>query len=132
MATNHASTEPQKQPVPSQPALSWTWVLQRFTAILLVVFLGGHLWVEHFMNTNVAVVTERLRNGIFVVLDTGLLVTVVYHGLNGLHGIVKETWEWARSRWVLYFLLVLGLVTGFWGMDILWAFLYHHPFLVIG
>ncbi len=132
MATEHVSTEPPVHSEPLQPAVSWAWVLQRFTAILLVVFLGGHLWVEHFMNTSVAVVTERLRNGIFVVLDVGLLVTVVYHGLNGLHGILKETWDGARARWVLYFLLILGMFTVFWGMDILWAFLYHHPFLVIG
>ncbi len=132
MATEKVSSESIQAKHDLASSVSWSWILQRFTGILLLVFLGGHLWVEHFMNTSVHVVTSRLRNGIFVVLDAGLLITVVYHGLNGLHGILQETWAVARSWWFRYLVWALGLVTMCWGMDILWAFLYRRPFLVIG
>ncbi len=84
------------------------------------------------MNTSVQVVSARLRSGIYLVLDTGLLVSVVYHGLNGLYRIVQETWAGARTRWFFYLMGAFGLFTVVWGLDILWAFLYHRPFLVIG
>lgn len=131
MATEEMNPDSINQDQPRAP-IAWSWILQRFTGILLLVFLGGHLWVEHTMNTSVQVVSARLRNGIYMVLDTGLLVTVVYHGLNGLYRIVQETWTVARSRWFFYWVGALGIFTVVWGLDILWAFVYHRPFLVIG
>lgn len=132
MATEHVTSDTTENRNPPATPLAWSWILQRFTGIVLLVFLGGHLWAEHAMNTSVHVVTARLRSGIYMVLDTGLLVTVVYHGLNGLYRILKETLAVARMRWFVYLMGVFGLLTVVWGLDILWAFVYHRPFLVIG
>lgn len=114
---------------PSTPPVSWAWILQRFSGLLLLVFLAGHLWVEHFMNARVNVIASRLTHGIYDTLDMGLLIVVVYHGLNGLRGILKETLP-GRAVWLDYTLSCLGIVTVVWGIDILWAFWYHRPFLI--
>ncbi len=114
---------------PSAPLVSWAWILQRFSGLLLLVFLVGHLWVEHFMHARVDLIVARLAHGLYDVLDVGLLITVVYHGLNGLRGILKETLP-GRATWLDYALSCLGIVTVVWGLDILWAFWYHRPFLI--
>ncbi len=128
MATER--TEPRIDQEPLYVPVSWGWVLQRVSAVLLVVFVGGHLWVEHYMNTSTAEVTRRLSHWVFAGLDIGLLVSVVFHGLNGLYSILREALH-GSPRWLAGVLWGLGIFTVFWGTDILWAFLYYRPFLVL-
>jgi succinate dehydrogenase / fumarate reductase cytochrome b subunit len=115
-------------------AESWGWVLQRFTGVLLLVFLGGHLWVEHFLHVGQLIryraVVVRLSRWLYAFLDFGLLAAVVYHGLNGLRRVLLERFPGAR-RWIGAALLALGLLTWAWGADILSAFLYHRAWLVL-
>jgi succinate dehydrogenase/fumarate reductase cytochrome b subunit len=55
----------------------------------------------------------------------GLLVVVVFHGLNGLRNILNE---WRPSKRLDAALVLVGITTVLWGLDILWAFWYHRPF----
>lgn len=130
MATNSKQRDfkPEEKP---RIQVSWSWMLQRFTGILLLVFVGGHLWVEHFMNTTTNIVSLRLSHWIYSFLDLGLLVIVVYHGLNGLRSIIKEYMMTNYNVWIDVFLWILGIFTIIWGLDILWAFWYHHPFFIV-
>ena len=129
-AESPIKNQPESRETPSVP-VSWVWILQRFSALLLLVFLGGHLWVEHFMNTSVHVVDTRLTHVVYDSLDIGLLVIVLYHGLNGLRGIIQEMLPEGRGGWLTYAICCLGLITFVWGLDILWAFWYHRPFLTL-
>jgi succinate dehydrogenase hydrophobic anchor subunit len=113
---------------------SWGWVLQRFTGVLLLVFLGGHLWVEHFLHVGEIIryraVVVRLSHWLFAFVDFGLLAAVVYHGLNGLRRVLVEHFPAYRGP-VGAALLAAGVLTWAWGADILSAFLDHRPWLVL-
>lgn len=127
----HLPREGEDQP---PVGVSWSWILQRFTGVLLLVFLGGHLWVEHFMHVGQLVrfrlVLIRLSHWLYDGVDLGLLVTVVYHGLNGLRAIIREAAP-VGMAWLEPALWGLGILTVVWGADILWAFWYHRPFLIL-
>lgn len=131
MAAESPIKIPSESEITSSPPVSWTWILQRFSGLLLLVFLGGHLWVEHFMNTSAAVVARRLTHVVDDSLDIGLLVIVLFHGLNGLRGIIQEMLPQGRGGWLNYAIFALGAITVGWGLDILWAFWYHQPFLTL-
>ncbi len=129
-AESPIKTSPESEKTSSTP-VSWAWILQRFSGLLLLVFLGGHLWVEHFMNTSATVVASRLTHVVDDSLDIGLLISVLYHGLNGFRGIIQEMLPEGRGAWLNYAVFGLGLITVVWGLDILWAFWYHQPFLTL-
>ncbi len=131
MATESKQENPKQEAARPVILVSWSWMLQRFTGILLLVFLGGHLWVEHFMNTTTRVVSLRLTHWIYTFLDISLLIIVVYHGLNGLRSIVRERMIRSHFIWIDIVLWGIGIFTIIWGLDILWAFWYHHPFFVV-
>ena len=50
---------------PSQPQGVWAWIWQRITAVLLVVFLGTHIFVLHYVpeNLNINFAGVALRFG---------------------------------------------------------------------
>jgi succinate dehydrogenase / fumarate reductase membrane anchor subunit len=133
MATvEHPSQLPTPESARRPLPVAWTWLLQRVSGVLLILLVGGHLWVEHFQQPGQLIryqgVLARLQQGLFQVLDLGLLVVVVFHGLNGLVNVVSERWP-AFSRAASLLGLVVGTATVLWGADILWVFWYRHPFL---
>ncbi|MGA8905480.1 MAG: hypothetical protein WB661_10795 [Candidatus Bathyarchaeia archaeon] len=89
------------------------WILQRITAVLLVVFLGLHLWVSNF-STDWAASSRAL-------VDLTLLSLALFHGLNGVRSIVLDFGLGSQGRHYLSVSLVmLGFaaflfgVYGFW------------------
>ena len=99
---------------PSQPQGVWAWILQRLTAILLVVFLGTHIFVLHYvpenLNINAAGVIIRFKSFLYLIVDSGLLATGLYHGLNGVRNsffdyIVNES----ARRLINWMLLIVGV-----------------------
>jgi len=111
----------------SKPQGVWAWVLQRVSAVLLIVFLGTHLLVLHYVPENLIItfvgVTARFKNALYVMVDGGLLAIALYHGLNGLRGILFDyiTNESAR-RAITWVLLVVGMAFLLWGAYALAAF----------
>ena len=91
------------------------WILQRITAVLLVVFLGLHLWVSNF-STNWAAFSRAL-------IDLSLLGLALFHGLNGVRAIVLDFGLGLQGRrYLSVSLVMLGFaaflfgVYGFWSL----------------
>lgn len=110
---------------PERETGAWAWAMQRITALLVGIFLGTHLWVLHFGSSTSGPVTfdsvrQRLSGPGFLALDILLLVTVMYHALNGVRAILLDFGVGVRSQGkvtaVLVVIGVAGLVYGILGL----------------
>lgn len=110
----------------------WTWLIQRVTAALLILFLLAHFWVTHFAipgeQITFAGVTARLRSLFFIGLDSALLATTLYHGLNGVRNVIFDFNPGPGAKlaisWVIF---VIGLVTFVYGVNALVPFVTGKP-----
>ena len=110
----------------------WNWFIQRITAALLIVFIIAHFWVTHFAVPGEEItferVTSRLQSPWFLVLDSLLLATTVYHGLNGVRNVVYDfNMNPALKKAVSWMLLLIGLVTFVYGVNALVPFITGRP-----
>ena len=106
----------------------WAWILQRITAKLLFVLLGAHLVVLHFvpanLNINYLGVAARFQSVLYLIIDSGLLATGLYHGLNGVRNILFDYIVTDSTRRAINVVLTLvGLAFLLWGGYALTAFL---------
>ncbi len=107
---------------------TWPWFLQRLSAVMLLVFLGLHLFITHFWHVgeeiSVGSVSERLRDVSYIVVDVGMLISVLFHGLNGLRTVLFDFDMFVKRKKIVDMgLLVLGIATTIWGLVILLPFL---------
>ena len=109
-----------------------SWLTQRLTGVLLVVFLLTHLVVAHFVapdsvtgELSAGGIASRLQSGWFWVLDVGLLVLAIYHGLNGvLRVVVSAGHVGGRLYYVLLGLFwIVGIALTYWGVLVFRALL---------
>lgn len=104
----------------------WAWIIQRISAVLLLVFVGIHFGIMHFVDPTVEITfadtTLRLKNVLYTIVDAGLLSLGLFHGLNGLRAIIIDYWPRA-GRTASYILTVLGLAACGWGSTALFVFL---------
>lgn len=118
----------------SKVAGSWAWSFQRFSAVLLIVFLAVHIFVSHFSGVGEETgeeplitfneVSVRLDQLVYVVVDYGMLSMVLLHGLNGLRTVLFDFDMFAkRQKLVDRGLWVVGAVTLIWGIVILLPFI---------
>ena len=114
----------------SKVAGTWAWALQRLTAVLLIVLLGIHIWVDHFADIDpeetitVAGVETRLDQVLFVVVDYSLLAMVLFHGLNGARTVLLDFDMFAKRRKTIDIALwILGIATLIWGIIVLFPFI---------
>jgi succinate dehydrogenase / fumarate reductase membrane anchor subunit len=89
------------------------WLLQRISAVVLILLLGLHIWASNFA-TNWA---SLLRAGI----DFALLAVALFHGLNGVRTIVLDYGVGGQARrflsvglWMLGFVAFLFGAYGLW------------------
>jgi succinate dehydrogenase hydrophobic anchor subunit len=106
----------------------WAWLLQRTTAVLLIVLLGTHFWVTHYQNLGEIIIFEtvqlRLKDITFILVDAGLLGCAIYHALNGLRAVLFDFTFFAGHKRILNWALVLiGVVTLIYGGYGLFVFL---------
>ncbi|MGC8584730.1 MAG: hypothetical protein ACP5RZ_04825 [Thermoplasmata archaeon] len=69
------------------------WLFQLITAIFMVFFLGVHLWIMHAegsISLTIQSILQRINDPWWKTFYIVFLVSVVYHGLNGLRGIVFD------------------------------------------
>jgi succinate dehydrogenase / fumarate reductase membrane anchor subunit len=93
------------------------WLLQRISAVLLVLLLCLHVWASNFS----ADWALLLRAGI----DISLLVVALFHGLNGLRTIVLDFGLGVQARrFVSVSLWMLGFSAFLFGMYGLWPLLF--------
>ncbi len=93
------------------------WLLQRITAVLLVVFLGLHLWASNFATGWAAL----LRAGV----DLSLLALALFHGLNGVRTIVLDFGiSLAARRFLSVSLTMIGVAALLFGLYGFWPLLF--------
>jgi len=118
----------------SKVAGTWAWAFQRISAVLLIVFLGLHLYAAHFMDVGAETgeeplitfdeVSLRLDALIYVVVDIGMLTCVLFHGLNGFRTVLFDFDMFAnRKKTIDVALFVVGVGTLVWGIVILLPFI---------
>ncbi len=69
------------------------WLFQIITAIFLVFFLSVHLIIVHAYGINNILFQQillRLQNPWWMAFYIAFVVSVVYHGINGLRGIIID------------------------------------------
>lgn len=93
----------------------WGWLYMRFSGVLLVVLIFGHLLVNLFLGDGVkqidfAFVAGKLADPFWIVYDLLLLWLALIHGSNGMRTIVND-YAHGRLRVVLLVLLAGATVT---------------------
>jgi succinate dehydrogenase hydrophobic membrane anchor protein len=94
------------------------WLMQRISAILMLLLLLAHFLVIHYSGTgdvNFNIVSDRLMHPVWgpvwKTITMLLLFTALFHALNGTWGVLLD---YIRTRWLrltLYsFIVVIGLV----------------------
>ncbi len=92
----------------------WGWFYMRFSGVILVVLIFGHLFVNLFAGEGVkaidfAFVAGKLANPFWIVWDMLLLWLALIHGANGMRTIISDYANNKRLRTVL--LTALGVST---------------------
>lgn len=118
----------QKRIATSKVAGTWAWFFQRLSAVLLIVLLGIHIYVDHFMDVgeelSVDTVHERLAQAAYIAIDYSLLAVVLFHGLNGTRTVLFDFDMFSRrQKTVDIGLWILGIAMMIWGIIILWPFI---------
>ena len=106
---------------------TYLWLLQLVTGVLIAVLLGIHLVLMRldailgFFGVDVTEPTswesmlDRAGQGIWVGLYIALLAVGLYHGINGLRGIILESTPSVKTgRIVSWVLVVLGILVFVW------------------
>ncbi len=91
----------------------WGWLYMRFSGILLVVLIFGHLLVNLFLGDGVsaidfAFVAGKLADPFWIVWDTLLLWLALIHGANGMRTLTND---YARGRLRVFLLVALAGAT---------------------
>jgi len=95
---------------------TWLWLIKIVTGPLLLIVLGLHLTVNHYMGSTATGlmthddVIQYFQNPIIPAIEILFLVTVVTHSLLGLRGILLDM-NPSRSllRIVTWLLVILGV-----------------------
>lgn len=106
------SINTQSVSVPRSSENTWLWMLKSMTGILLVVLLGIHLVVNHFIGEGglltYADVVAYYQNPIIPIMEICFLAAVVSHSLIGLRGIVLDLNPSRKILKVFDVILVIG------------------------
>ena len=103
---------------------TWLWLIKIVTGPLLLVVLGLHFVVNHYMGSlssglmTYDDVIQYFQNPIIPAIEILFLITVVTHSLIGLRGIVLDM-NPSRTvlsvvTWLLMILGVSSVVYGIW------------------
>jgi len=106
----------------------WLWLLQRVSAVVLLVALIIHLVATHLFNLgelsydNIA---QRLASGFFITMDILLLAAAIFHALNGTRMVLLDYWfgELRGRRILDAALLLFGLAAFGYGLWALWPWI---------
>jgi succinate dehydrogenase / fumarate reductase cytochrome b subunit len=106
----------------------WPWLLQRVTAVYLVLGLGFHVILLHAFSIgklNFATIGDRFASsGFFAFVDITLLAAALFHGLNGLRMVLLDYWFTGDNRRILDgVLVVVGVGMFGFGTWALWPWI---------
>lgn len=96
---------------------TWLWLVKMLTGPLLLILLGIHLVVNHFIGTahgllTYADVVAYYQNPIIPIMEILFLAAVVTHSLSGLRSIILDL-KPSRS-----FLRVLDVILAIFGVGV--------------
>jgi succinate dehydrogenase / fumarate reductase membrane anchor subunit len=102
-------------------ASSWSWILQAFTGIMLVVLLGLHMIVQHFVVKgglrDYQQVVQYLSNPFVFLLEIAFLFIVTWHALLGVRAILLDLGlKPVTERRVTAILSIVGLIVVAYGI----------------
>jgi succinate dehydrogenase / fumarate reductase, membrane anchor subunit len=100
---------------------SWSWILQAFTGALLVVLLGLHMVVQHFVVEgglrNYQQVAQYISNPFVFLLEIAFLIVVTWHALLGVRAIILDLGlKPATERKVTASLSIVGVIIMAYGI----------------
>ena len=116
------TTAPQSISAPKSGENAWLWLVKILTGPLLVILLGIHLVVNHFLAQTglltYANVVAYYRNPIIPIMEIAFLITVVTHSLIGLRGILLDL-KPSRGAlkvidWLFLIVGVFAIAYGIW------------------
>jgi succinate dehydrogenase / fumarate reductase membrane anchor subunit len=103
---------------------TWTWLLKIVTGPLLVLVLGLHFTVNHYLGSmssglmTYADVIRYFQNPLIVAIEILFLITVVTHSLLGFHGILLDMHPprtlLVISTWLHVIIGISAVVYGIW------------------
>jgi succinate dehydrogenase / fumarate reductase, membrane anchor subunit len=94
------------------------FVLQRITAVALVVFLTLHMVVVHYPpgHLDFSRVMERLANPVWKVIDILFLLAVLVHALTGAYAVLMDVERITPyKRLLIGGAIILGIVAFIYG-----------------
>jgi succinate dehydrogenase cytochrome b556 subunit len=102
-------------------ASSWSWILQAFTGALLVVLLGLHMVVQHFVVEgglrDYQQVVQYISNPFVFLLEVAFLIIVTWHALLGVRAIILDLGlKPASERKITAILSIVGVLTIAYGI----------------
>jgi succinate dehydrogenase hydrophobic anchor subunit len=105
---------------------TWLWFLKILTGILIIVLLGVHFVVNHFIAQNGlltwADVVAYYRNPIVPIMEGLFLAFVVSHSLIGLRGIILDlNPSKAAITFVNWLFSIIGVAAVVWGLYLITA-----------
>ena len=106
----------------------WLWLLQRVSAVVLLVALITHLVATHLFNLGKLSydnIGQRLTSGFFITIDILLLAAAIFHALNGSRMVLLDYWfsEARTRRYLDGALLAFGLAAFGYGLWALWPWI---------
>ena len=102
-------------------ASSWSWILQAFTGIMLVVLLGLHMVVQHFVVTGglrqYQQVVQYISNPFVFLLEIAFLIIVTWHAMLGVRAVILDLGlKPASERRVTAVLSIIGVIVVAYGI----------------
>jgi succinate dehydrogenase / fumarate reductase membrane anchor subunit len=102
-------------------ASSWSWILQAFTGIMLVVLLGLHMVVQHFVVAgglrNYQQVVQYISNPFVFLLEIAFLIIVTWHAMLGVRAVILDLGlKPASERRVTAVLSIVGVIVVAYGI----------------
>ncbi len=94
------------------------FIIQRFSAIALIVFLSLHMIVVHYPpgHLDFSRVLERLADPVWKAIDIAFLVAVLFHALAGTYSVLTDIERVTPLKRILAgVLVVLGIVGAIYG-----------------
>lgn len=96
----------------------YIFIIQRLSAIALVVFLSLHMIVVHYPpgHLDFSRVLERLADPLWKAIDIAFLVTVLLHALAGTYAVLMDIEQVTPLKRILAgVLIVLGIIGAAYG-----------------
>lgn len=102
------------------------WILQRISAVILIVLVAVHFGIMHFVDPTAeitfAATSLRFKSALYFLVDAGLLVIGLFHGLNGIRNILLDYFP-RSGRAIGMGACLVGIVFTGYGATALYAFL---------